>query len=182
MAINKVIYGTSTLIDLTADTVATNTLGKDISAHDKSGAEIVGTLESGGSSSGDYNIKIIKIGAADQTYYGVKNFTLQHNLGRKPKLISYPLGNNFSGITYGINAFTIFEDGNYTRIALYSTGSSGDFSWGSRGGGGLIPSNGFVGMDYYIQIGNAHESTIELQFGETSNMKFYGRSGWFVIV
>lgn len=48
MAINKVIYGTSTLIDLTADTVATDTLGKDISAHDKSGAEIIGTLESGG--------------------------------------------------------------------------------------------------------------------------------------
>lgn len=49
MAINKVIYGTSTLIDLTADTVATDTLGKDISAHDKSGTEIIGTLESGGS-------------------------------------------------------------------------------------------------------------------------------------
>lgn len=48
MAINKVIYGTSTLIDLTADTVATDTLRKDISAHDKSGAEIIGTLESSG--------------------------------------------------------------------------------------------------------------------------------------
>lgn len=52
MAINKVIYGTSTLIDLTADTVATDTLGKDTTAHDKSGAEIVGTLESGGSTGG----------------------------------------------------------------------------------------------------------------------------------
>lgn len=52
MAINKVIYGTSTLIDLTADTVSTDTLGKDISAHDKSGAEIIGTLESGGSTGG----------------------------------------------------------------------------------------------------------------------------------
>lgn len=41
MAINKVIYGTSTLIDLTADTVATDTLGKDTTAHDKSGAEIL---------------------------------------------------------------------------------------------------------------------------------------------
>lgn len=52
MAINKVIYGTSTLIDLTADTVATDTLGKDTTAHDKSGAEIIGTLESGGSTGG----------------------------------------------------------------------------------------------------------------------------------
>lgn len=48
MAINKVIYGTSTLIDLTADTVDTDTLGKDTTAHDKSGVEIIGTLESGG--------------------------------------------------------------------------------------------------------------------------------------
>lgn len=48
MAINKVIYGTSTLIDLTADTVAVDTLGKDTTAHDKSGTGIVGTLESGG--------------------------------------------------------------------------------------------------------------------------------------
>lgn len=45
MAINKVIYGTSTLIDLTADTVATDTLGKDTTTHDKSGVEIIGTLE-----------------------------------------------------------------------------------------------------------------------------------------
>ena len=52
MAINKVIYGTSTLIDLTADTVAADTLGKDTTAHDKSGTGITGTLESGGSGGG----------------------------------------------------------------------------------------------------------------------------------
>lgn len=52
MAINKVIYGTSTLIDLTADTVATDTLGKDTTAHDKSGTGITGTLEGGGSGGG----------------------------------------------------------------------------------------------------------------------------------
>lgn len=53
MAINKVIYGTNTLIDLTNDTVATDTLGKDSTAHDKSGTEITGILESGDSSSGE---------------------------------------------------------------------------------------------------------------------------------
>lgn len=52
MAINKVIYGTSTLIDLTADTVAVDTLGKDTTAHDKSGTGITGALESGGSTGG----------------------------------------------------------------------------------------------------------------------------------
>lgn len=48
MAINKVIYGTSTLIDLTTDTVAVDTLGKDTTAHDKSGTVITGTLENSG--------------------------------------------------------------------------------------------------------------------------------------
>ena len=43
MAINKVIYGGETLIDLTADTVTADKLAKDITAHDQSGAVITGT-------------------------------------------------------------------------------------------------------------------------------------------
>lgn len=44
MGINKVQYGNRTLIDLTNDTVATNTLLEGITAHDRSGALITGTL------------------------------------------------------------------------------------------------------------------------------------------
>ena len=43
MAINKVIYGGNTLIDLTADTVTADKLAKNITAHDKSGKVITGT-------------------------------------------------------------------------------------------------------------------------------------------
>ena len=43
MAINKVIYGGNTLIDLTADTVSADKLISGITAHDKSGAVITGT-------------------------------------------------------------------------------------------------------------------------------------------
>ncbi|MBS6180589.1 MAG: hypothetical protein KH921_07350 [Erysipelotrichaceae bacterium] len=43
MAINKVIYGGETLIDLTGDTVTPEQLKKGIKAHDKSGAVITGT-------------------------------------------------------------------------------------------------------------------------------------------
>ena len=43
MAINKVIYGGTTLIDLTADTVTADTLAKNVTAHDKSGTIITGT-------------------------------------------------------------------------------------------------------------------------------------------
>ena len=43
MAINKVIYGGNTLIDLTSDTVTPDKLAEGITAHDKSGALITGT-------------------------------------------------------------------------------------------------------------------------------------------
>lgn len=45
MAVNKVIYGGKTLIDLTADTVAADQLLAGQTAHDKSGAEITGTCD-----------------------------------------------------------------------------------------------------------------------------------------
>lgn len=43
MAINKVIYGGNTLIDLTADTITASDLKDGVTAHDKSGAVITGT-------------------------------------------------------------------------------------------------------------------------------------------
>lgn len=43
-AINKVIYGNDTLIDLTNDTVTASDLAYSVTAHDKTGAQITGTL------------------------------------------------------------------------------------------------------------------------------------------
>lgn len=47
MPVNKVIYGKKTLIDLTSDTVTVSSLLKGVTAHDKTGASIVGTYEPG---------------------------------------------------------------------------------------------------------------------------------------
>lgn len=44
MAVNKVTYGGSTLIDLTGDSVTPETLANGVTAHDKSGAKITGTM------------------------------------------------------------------------------------------------------------------------------------------
>lgn len=41
--VNKVIYGGTTLIDLTGDTITADKLASGITAHDKSGAQITGT-------------------------------------------------------------------------------------------------------------------------------------------
>ena len=45
MAVNKVVFGNETLIDLTADTVTAADLASGVTAHDASGAAITGTLE-----------------------------------------------------------------------------------------------------------------------------------------
>lgn len=48
MAVNKIIYGGNTLIDLTSDTVDSEHLAKGYTAHGKDGSIITGTMESGG--------------------------------------------------------------------------------------------------------------------------------------
>lgn len=48
MAVNKVIYGGNTLVDLSGDTVTPETLMAGIIAHDKSGDIITGLMEGGG--------------------------------------------------------------------------------------------------------------------------------------
>lgn len=47
MSINKVIYNGNSFIDLTEDTVTPETLAEGVTAHDKSGAVIIGTMRSG---------------------------------------------------------------------------------------------------------------------------------------
>lgn len=53
MAVNKVVLGEDTLIDLTADTVSADKLSKGVTAHDMAGEPIVGTMEAGGGASAD---------------------------------------------------------------------------------------------------------------------------------
>ena len=48
MAVNKVVLGEDTLIDLTADTVSADKLSKGITAHNMAGEPIVGTMEASG--------------------------------------------------------------------------------------------------------------------------------------
>lgn len=50
MAINKVVYNGNTLIDLTSDTVTADKLATGVTAHDKAGNSITGTMSGGGDS------------------------------------------------------------------------------------------------------------------------------------
>lgn len=44
MAVNKVVYGSDTLLDLTADTVEAGDLRSGVTAHRKDGTQVTGTL------------------------------------------------------------------------------------------------------------------------------------------
>ena len=50
MAVNKVVYGGNTLLDLTADTIVASALLSGYTAHDKSGAAITGAHQCGAAS------------------------------------------------------------------------------------------------------------------------------------
>ena len=56
MAVNKVIYGTTVLVDLTSDTITPSVLLEGVTAHDKTGAAIVGTAKSSGDESSFYTL------------------------------------------------------------------------------------------------------------------------------
>lgn len=54
MPVNKVIYDGNTLIDLSGDTVSPDKLMEGVTAHDKTGAQIVGTATGGGGATEPY--------------------------------------------------------------------------------------------------------------------------------
>ena len=67
MAVNKVIYGTTVLVDLTEDTVTPDKLLKGATAHDASGEPITGTLEAGSGGSSDNNCEAYHITSRSAT-------------------------------------------------------------------------------------------------------------------
>lgn len=72
MAINKVVLGDETLIDLTSDTVTASSLLEGVTAHDKSGELITGTMSSGGSLPSTFSGDISYF-----NYYGVWNNVIE---------------------------------------------------------------------------------------------------------
>ena len=108
MPVNKVVFGDRTLIDLTSDTVSADKLAKGVTAHDKTGEQITGTMESGGSSEkygatldtflGDVNVSGVLQAPTAQTdlvFDGVTdlaNSALQYKFYENPtiKTVSFP--------------------------------------------------------------------------------------------
>ena len=97
----------------------------------------------------------------------LKSYTLTHNLGRKPVAI-YCMRGTRSSASRSIQWFNAILDPKTTYLLLYYATSS-DFGNAGQPNVSEFPSSGFVGTPYYIQIGNANETTIDFKFGETSS-------------
>ena len=121
MAINKVIYGGQTLIDLTTDTVTKEKLLKGITAHDKSGETIEGTCTFDSDTSD-------ATASADEILLGKTGYV-------NAKKITGTMPNN--GAVTGIIAT---KDGTYTVPKGYHDGS-GKVGIDSAEKTKLIPAN-----------------------------------------
>lgn len=161
MAINKVIYGGNTLIDLTADTVIASGLQYGLTAHDKSGAAITGTNTYDADTS-DADAGVAEILATKTAYVnGTKLTGTMPNRGSVTGTIS-------AGDTYTIPEG--YHDGTGTVTA---TGGGGSIAVVYANGGGNTSSAynssvldvGEVGNTCYYQFGGggANAKTFSVQ-------------------
>lgn len=89
MAVNKVIFGGDTIIDLTADSVTAETLAVGVTAHDKSGTRITGTMEAG---SGDESADILDMIVKNSGSFSYNNNAISY-IGSYAFAYCYPLKN-----------------------------------------------------------------------------------------
>lgn len=140
MAVNKVVYGTTVLVDLTEDTVTPDKLLKGYTAHDASGGPITGTLEAGSGGSSN-NCEAYHITSASAKL----SFTTTGTV----KVWGY--GTLTSG--YGTPVCAFVGDGYYKSASWGSpTKTSATFSIASDGTLSGLPS-GLSAIDLLVTVG-----------------------------
>lgn len=110
MAYNKVVYGSKTLIDLTADTVSADKLEKGLTAHDKTGEVITGTSTKDSDTS-DATAAVAEILVGKTAYArGAKltgtmpdNGAVSDTISERDQSVSIPMGFHDGGGTVAIS-------------------------------------------------------------------------------
>ena len=100
MSVNKVIYGGRTLIDLSSDTVTTDTLLKGVTAHKKDGSIIIG-------SNSDEIDRILTAGLMDGFKQFSDNGTIISTTDLQGRKLVKEFSNNFMTCTT-----TLYDSGN----------------------------------------------------------------------
>ena len=141
MAVNKVVYETTVLVDLTEDTVTPDKLLKGATAHDASGEPITGTLEAGSGGSSDNNCEA----------YHITSASAKLNFKSSGTVKVWGYGTLTSG--YGASVCAFVGDGYYKSASWGSpTKTSATFSIAPDGTLRGLPS-GLSGIDLLVTIG-----------------------------
>ena len=141
MAVNKVVYGTTVLVDLTEDTVTPDKLLKGATAHDASGEPITGTLEAGSGGSSDNNCEA----------YHITSASAKLNFKTTGTVKVWGYGTLTSG--YGASVCAFVGDGYYKSASWGSpTKTSASFSVNADGTLSGLPS-GLKACDLLVTIG-----------------------------
>ena len=140
MAVNKVVYGTTVLVDLTGDTVTADKLLKGATAHDASGEPITGTLEPGSGGSSDNNCEA----------YHITSASAKLNFKTTGTVKVWGYGTATSGYSTSVYAFV--GDGYYKSASWGSpTKTSASFSVNANGTLSGLPS--MSACDLLVTIG-----------------------------
>ena len=141
MAVNKVVYGTTVLVDLTKDTVTPDKLLKGETAHDAAGEPITGTLEAGSGGSSDNNCEAYHITSASAVLSFKGTGTV--------KVWGYGAKKS----TYTTTVYAFVGDGYYAGSSYGTpTKTSASFSVNANGTLSGLPS-GLTAVDLLVTIG-----------------------------
>lgn len=145
---NKVIVNGRAIIDLTGDTVAPENLLEGYTAHDKTGAPVVGTAKSGGGDSACFFQAVNVPSTVIATSF---------LLASKSDLVGAGILNSESeSILDGWNNVRIsFEGANESRAVTFSAFSSAGFTLGSAGSG----------PRFYLMSGAASTTVVSSSIG-----------------
>lgn len=141
MAVNKVVYGNRTLIDISDSTVTANDLRKGVVAYTKSGDRIVGILD-------DVTTKTITDDFNLTSNYNIRFFRAY----RSGNTIELFLAINNNGNTFPSNRFVLmsFSNTNYwPRQSVNETAgaSTGINNINNRNANCLLAANGTIYVD-----------------------------------
>lgn len=129
MAINKVDFAGTTLIDLTADTVDAEHLAKGYKAHNKAGEIITGIMEGGGLPSG---IQAFDFGQITiSTQFTTSRQTFKHNLGVVPDLVFVWHNGNISqtySMLFALKSAQMTYRSGYNQYMAYHANSTSNVS------------------------------------------------------
>ena len=141
MAVNKVVYGTTVLVDLTGDSVTPDKLAKGETAHNAAGELITGTMEAGSGGSSDNNCEA----------YHITSASAKLNFKTSGTVKVWGYGTIASGYSTSVCAFV--GDGYYKSASWGSpTKTSATFSIAPDGTLSGLPS-GLQSVDLLVTIG-----------------------------